>query len=598
LNAESVATSPKFLKDLKPGDTFLNYRLVKELGRGGFGSVLRGVKMGTSGINPEDHVAIKILHPAHANQEKLVHRFHREAKLAKKMSHPHVVRIFDDGVADGIHYIVMELAEGKTLLQYLMEGDLETPPFVMPEFSAGSADMENSATITVESPIKLDQTLTFQGDATIALPATVKSKPKEPYIPQGAPVDLAVSVLKQCASVLQSAQTLGLLHRDLKPENILIRKDKRGQVQSKILDFGLAKNLVDESLLLSVEGQAVGTPAYMSPEQFRGETLDIRSDLYSLGATFYTFVTLTKPFPGPAVKDFMEQILNQKEKPAHEINRAVDTRFSCILDRLMQKNPALRHQTPDELIEDLSRYTRGEKPLKSYLQKKNSSLFPVLILAVLFFFVATVAAAGWWCWKKISAKIRPATIVTQMANIAEPIPEPKKNPGPVVIPAPIPKKVDPPLVQEKPTEIVSIVPMPPVEEKKPLEEKKSEPEKTPEPIAQTTTGPAIQEQASTPIVEPPAPVHFPKRVSGLVVPENKTTPPPADFAPSPVPVEPAPKTSAPPAEVQKETPSVVVGYTHDFTQGTISKPVSERVQDILKRRSGNFEEQKMEKPQN
>ncbi|MBN2144134.1 MAG: serine/threonine protein kinase [Candidatus Aureabacteria bacterium] len=348
--------------EIKPGSIFLDYEVLEEIGRGGFGAVFKGKKIHSE---PPFFVAIKVLHQIHAGHEKNVRRFHREARLARKLSHPNVVAILDDGVIEDIHYIIMEFAEGKNLLLWMIEGDSETSVYEsntlsmtrsdLAEPSASNQDIQDAQTVVLDKAF---------------VPGT---------FPAGS-AETAIPLMKQCADVLKSAEEAGLVHRDIKPENILVRKSQDGTLQVKILDFGLAKNFVDESVQLSSAGQAIGTPAYMSPEQFKGDSLDIRSDLYSLGATFYTFVTGQKPFKGPGLREFMHQVIMENPMPASQANPSVSENFSRILLRLMHKDPSKRYQHPNELLQDLNRSasvqdtakqkTWGWTGLKSIFQKE------------------------------------------------------------------------------------------------------------------------------------------------------------------------------------------------------------------------------------
>ncbi len=365
------------------GSIFKGYRIIKELGKGGFGAVYYGQKIDGDPEADDFHVAIKVLLSLHCKDDVLVKRFHREAKLAKRLSHPNVVAILDHGVENEVHYIIMEYAVGKTMLQYLKDMSLPDAEEIKIELSASE-----DSTVSLQA-IDLEQkTVNLKEDHT----QTINFKPDTSI---NTPLNIAIPLMKQCAAVLQSAYELGMIHRDLKPENILLRKDKRGEIKVKILDFGLAKNFVDESMQLSMDGQIFGTPSYMSPEQYRGKKLDIRSDLYSLGASFYTFITNEKPFKGPKIRDYMKQILELPHKSACEVNQKVPKSLSDIIDRLLEKDKEKRYSVPEALIEDLNRSIRGESLLNSKAKKGNyaKSIFISILLLC-------VVAIGGWCFFK------------------------------------------------------------------------------------------------------------------------------------------------------------------------------------------------------
>jgi len=356
------------------GSVFKGYSIIKELGKGGFGAVYYGRKIDGNPSDDNFHVAIKILLSLHCKDEVMVKRFHREAKLAKRLSHPNVVAILDHGEENNIHYIIMEYAVGKTMLQYLRDMTLPNADEIKIELSSSEENTISLMAVDQESEDKkvqedITQTINFKADTEI-----------------NTPLHLAIPLMKQCAAVLQAAYELGMIHRDLKPENILLRKDKRGKVQVKILDFGLAKNFVDESMQLSIDGQIFGTPSYMSPEQYRGKKLDIRSDLYSLGASFYTFITNEKPFKGPKIKDYMKQILELPHKSACEVNQKVPKSLSAIIDKLLEKERDKRYAVPEELMEDLNRSLRGDALLNAENKAGHyaKAIFISIVLLCLF----------------------------------------------------------------------------------------------------------------------------------------------------------------------------------------------------------------------
>ncbi len=220
--------------EAEPETIIGSYRLIKGLGSGGMSSVFRAVHIETG-----HEVALKILPRALAKNGTFLQRFLREARSAEALEHSNIVSIFDRGVDDGRHYLVLELVEG---------GDLQE---------------------LVES----------QGPLGIAETA---------------------SVIKTVAKGLRFAASRGLIHRDIKPANLLISPS--GQV--KIIDLGLALQLENDDERVTRDGTTVGTVDYMSPEQARDSRgTSVRSDIYSLGGTFYFLLTGSPPFPGGAISD-------------------------------------------------------------------------------------------------------------------------------------------------------------------------------------------------------------------------------------------------------------------------------------------------------
>ncbi|MFH1022097.1 MAG: protein kinase [Planctomycetota bacterium] len=168
----------------------------------------------------------------------------------------------------------------------------------------------------------------------------------------------AVAIIRQTAEALGVAYRKSIVHRDIKPENILITPDG----SAKLADMGLAKSLVDDASL-TLEGTALGTPHYISPEQGRGEAVDTRSDIYSLGATFYYAVTGFHPFEGPTPASIILKHVTDPLIPPSVRNPSVPRGVCDIIRRMMAKKPAQRYQTPEELLTDLGRLdARGNLP--------------------------------------------------------------------------------------------------------------------------------------------------------------------------------------------------------------------------------------------
>jgi predicted Ser/Thr protein kinase len=194
-----------------------------------------------------------------------------------------------------------------------------SPPFLVMEYVEGSS---------VETLLKGSQTL---------------------------PLARAVEIMRETAFGLKAAHLKGIVHRDVKPSNLLIGLD--GAV--KIVDFGLAK-VVEGGSSLTEEGMVVGTPHYISPEQGRGQKVDHRSDIYSLGATFYHLVVGRPPFAGDSQLAVIVAHLNEVPEPPHRIRPEIPESVSLVIGKMMAKDPESRYGTYEELIEDLDRLSRGE----------------------------------------------------------------------------------------------------------------------------------------------------------------------------------------------------------------------------------------------
>ena len=246
-------------------------------------------------------VAVKILLDSLAQNKEYIKRFDREAKNAAKLSHNNIVNAIDAGEADGRYFFVMEFVEGLTIKD------------------------------------EIDKNRIF--DEKTALKIT-----------------LAV------AEALKHASERGLIHRDIKPENVILTKD--GNV--KLADLGLARLTADEKWAMSEAGMAIGTPYYISPEQVRGQIdVDIRADIYSLGATLYHMVTGKVPYDGETPEEVMKKHANKNVilVPPDHLNTNLSSGLGMVVETMMAKNRDNRYRNPDDLIMDLKCLQQGDSPM-------------------------------------------------------------------------------------------------------------------------------------------------------------------------------------------------------------------------------------------
>jgi serine/threonine protein kinase/Tol biopolymer transport system component len=256
-------------------------------------------------IELDRQVALKVLPAQFTGDKERVARFKREARAASALNHPNIVTIYDIGETRETHYIAAEFVEGITLRDRLALG-----------------------------PMELEETF-----------------------------DIAI----QCARALDAAHQVGIVHRDIKPENIMVRRD--GVV--KLVDFGLARSREAGPELLNTTktGEVFGTPRYMSPEQARGQKLDARTDIFSLGAVLYEMVTGRPAFPGTTTAEVFAALLGSTSGPPEDHVLMVPDALNAILTRALEKDREARYQTIRELEPDLQDFnqhrTAGRSPILS-----------------------------------------------------------------------------------------------------------------------------------------------------------------------------------------------------------------------------------------
>jgi serine/threonine protein kinase len=239
--------------------------------------------------------AMKVLHPNTASDSEMIRRFRMEAQSISRLNHPNIVQTFDFGQWDGALYLVMEYVKGEDL----------------------------AAVLTREGPMSFTRAAKF---------------------------------FVQVCSALTEAHDTGIIHRDLKPENLMLITRRDGSEHAKVLDFGLAKlRERDDSAGITSGGQVVGTPYYMSPEQVRGEVLDVRADVYSLGATLYRVLTGFPPFQASSPMGVLTKHLTEDVVPprARAPDRQLPAQADRIVLRAMARSAEDRYASAADMQRDL-----------------------------------------------------------------------------------------------------------------------------------------------------------------------------------------------------------------------------------------------------
>jgi serine/threonine protein kinase/Flp pilus assembly protein TadD len=373
------------IKDTTPPKQFGDYRIVREIGRGGMGIVYEAVQ-----ISLDRRVALKVLPASFLAEPKAVARFLRESKVAARLHHENIVRIFQRGIEAGVPYFVMELVEGRTLRDYqLGQGQLGQGQGAW----NGRGSRRSSQETQTES-LHRKETAASGGETVRPGGGLRDTDPRDLGIDRSDFKRMG-EAFAEVADGLHHAHTLGVIHRDVKPSNLIL--DRKGRL--RILDFGLARLEGQEPLTLS--GEYVGTPRYMSPEQaqFQRHAVGPGTDIYSLGVTIYEAIAGTPPFRGRNRDHTLSLIIHKEPPPLRKLNPKTPRDLETIVLKCLRKAPQERYVTAEALAQDLRRWLRrmpiearpyspGEKIVRYVLRNKAK-------MAALAGFLILLASLGW-----------------------------------------------------------------------------------------------------------------------------------------------------------------------------------------------------------
>jgi tetratricopeptide (TPR) repeat protein len=312
-----------------------DFEILRELGRGGMGVVFEARQ-----VSLHRKVALKVLSGGLGLTAKAVQRFHREAEAAAKLHHTNIVPVYATGEEEGTHFYAMELIDGPSLDQVIRQIRQARKGHPSPELTSHSeANAPRTPDLAATGPYAPEGG---------SLPTVSASS----FSSDGGYFDTVARMVGEVADALDYAHRQGIIHRDVKPSNLLLSPAGRLSLN----DFGLARLLEQPGMTMS--GEFVGTPAYMSPEQIAvGRIpLDHRTDIYSLGATLYELLTMEPPHQGQSREQVLAQIVHKEPMVPRRIQKKVPVDLETICLKCLEKDPDRRYQTAGELAEDLRRY--------------------------------------------------------------------------------------------------------------------------------------------------------------------------------------------------------------------------------------------------
>jgi serine/threonine protein kinase/tetratricopeptide (TPR) repeat protein len=353
---------------MEPLATLGDFRIVREVGRGGMGVVYEAEQLSLG-----RRVALKVLPFAAAMDPRHLQRFQHEAQAAAGLHHTNIVPVHYVGCERGVHFYAMQFIEGQTLAAVVDELRREAGPAKADKDRGPkclSAEAEALACGRLAPPpgrsADPQPAIASTPSPLVPAPASWETTAQAVFTTerplQGRAYFRSVAELGvQAAEALDHAHQQGVVHRDIKPGNLLL--DGRGNLW--VTDFGLAQVQQGEGGL-TLTGDLVGTLRYMSPEQALAKraVIDHRTDVYSLGVTLYELLTLQPAFDGQDRQELLRQVAFEDPRRPRQINRSIPVELETIVLKAMEKNPADRYATARELADDL-RYWRDDRPIRA-----------------------------------------------------------------------------------------------------------------------------------------------------------------------------------------------------------------------------------------
>jgi len=408
----AAGVKPSDLRDsgagagLPPGMPIGDFEIVREIGRGGMGIVYEAVQLSLG-----RHVALKTLPFATGLDPKYLQRFRQEAQAAARLHHPNIVPVYAVGCERGVNFYAMQLIDGQSLdcvIRQLRRDAGPTPADsssprtgsrrarTLPSLDAPATEPLGQAAPAVSVPAQAANPGVSGRDAEqiarLSADLSTQSSRNEVY-------RTMADLMAQAADALEYAHQQGIVHRDIKPANLLV--DMNPNVW--VADFGLAHLHSEQNLTRT--GDWLGTIQYASPEQLSGQrvVLDHRTDLYSLGVTFYELITLRPVFSGTTRHSLLQQILTHEPIPPRRIDRSMPPELETILLKLLSKRAEERYGSAREVADDLRRFLRDEPilahpPNAMERMRKWGRRHPSHVVALVIVMFAIIVASGVSNW--------------------------------------------------------------------------------------------------------------------------------------------------------------------------------------------------------
>jgi tetratricopeptide (TPR) repeat protein len=389
--AAQLTSTPELSTTSPLGD----FHIIRQVGRGGMGLVYEAEQ-----VSLGRRVALKVLPFAATMDPKQLQRFKNEAQAAAHLHHQNIVPVHYVGCERGIHFYAMQYIEGQTLATAIEQLRLKSAP-------------------ASRGPLSLEETRPYQGADAPRSPASTPSADTAPIAglstansrKDAAYFRTVAQLGIQAAEALDYAHQMGVIHRDVKPANLMV--DATGRLW--VTDFGLAQIQSDPRLTMT--GDLVGTLRYMSPEQALAKrvVVDHRTDVYSLGATLYELLTLEPAYTGQDRQELLRQIAFEEPKPPRRVNKAIPTELETIVLKALEKNPAERYATAQELADDLRHFLEDRPilarrpPLRMQLARwvrRHKPLVAAVAAALLMGTAVLGASIGWLARDRATRRVK------------------------------------------------------------------------------------------------------------------------------------------------------------------------------------------------